>query len=429
MAEASNKEESTTEILKDKTEDNEDATETTKTQQSQPKIEEEEELECAVCLQKCVHPVRLPCSHIFCFLCVKGVANQSKRCAMCRQEIPADFLDHPTLLSAIEMEKEEIHPGGYQWFYEGRNGWWQYDERTSHELEAAYGSGQRACEVLVAGFLYIIDFDRMVQLRRNDPSRRRRIKRDLSSIPKKGVAGIKLPSQLEAELSALHSAAHAIHVPNSGDSSLSHEFGDGHLMGPSANNNDLCPPTPTAPSNTPQTPHTPSATSSSSGSPDTSEPTHIHALSTDSHRHHYHIPHHHHHLHFHHPVHIPHFLAHNLTSSADHSILSHTVHSHQPPHHHHNQVQQRHLSHHPIPELSPTGSDVNETHPANQSRSVHTPPPPPPPPDLEEAVYQMDQLSLSADIPEYYPLDAAEVSTTEETEQYHLNLSSEDEQL
>lgn len=40
-------------------------------QQTQAKEDSEEELECAVCLQKCVHPVRLPCTHIFCFLCVK----------------------------------------------------------------------------------------------------------------------------------------------------------------------------------------------------------------------------------------------------------------------------------------------------------------------------------------------------------------------
>ena len=40
-------------------------------QQTQAKDDSEEELECAVCLQKCVHPVRLPCTHIFCFLCVK----------------------------------------------------------------------------------------------------------------------------------------------------------------------------------------------------------------------------------------------------------------------------------------------------------------------------------------------------------------------
>nr|XP_053643888.1 E3 ubiquitin-protein ligase rnf8-B-like [Cherax quadricarinatus] len=119
MAEAEAKEELGLTSLKEKSDDCE--AETSVLQQQQKSDNEDEELECAVCLQKCVHPVRLPCSHIFCFLCVKGVANQSKRCAMCRQEIPADFLDHPTLLSSIEAEKEEVLPGGYQWFYEGRN--------------------------------------------------------------------------------------------------------------------------------------------------------------------------------------------------------------------------------------------------------------------------------------------------------------------
>ena len=79
-------------------------------------------IECAVCLQTCIHPVKLPCSHIFCYLCVKGVAFQSKRCAMCRQEIPADFLLHPQLLDRTQLEKESTLEDGYQWFYEGRNG-------------------------------------------------------------------------------------------------------------------------------------------------------------------------------------------------------------------------------------------------------------------------------------------------------------------
>lgn len=79
-------------------------------------------IECAVCLQTCIHPVKLPCSHIFCYLCVKGVAFQSKRCAMCRQEIPADFLIHPQLLDRTQLEKESTLEDGYQWFYEGRNG-------------------------------------------------------------------------------------------------------------------------------------------------------------------------------------------------------------------------------------------------------------------------------------------------------------------
>ena len=31
-----------------------------------------------------------------------------------------------------EAEREE---GDYHWFYKGRNGWWQYDLRTSKEIE------------------------------------------------------------------------------------------------------------------------------------------------------------------------------------------------------------------------------------------------------------------------------------------------------
>lgn len=81
-------------------------------------------LECAVCLQPCVHPAQLPCGHIFCFLCVKGIANQSKRCAMCRQEIPRDFIEQPKLLKTPEAS--ESFEDGYQWFYEGRNGKFVY---------------------------------------------------------------------------------------------------------------------------------------------------------------------------------------------------------------------------------------------------------------------------------------------------------------
>ncbi|GFR04144.1 e3 ubiquitin-protein ligase RNF146 [Trichonephila clavata] len=144
--------------------------------------------ECAVCLQPCVQPVQLPCRHIFCYLCVKGVTHQNKRCAMCRQEIPASYLDNPFL---IDFQQSSVaFDGSYQWFYEGKNGWWQYDDRTSLEIEAAYKKGEQQCEVLIAGFLYIIDFEKNLQIRRCDPYRRRHIKRDLVSIPKKGVAGV-----------------------------------------------------------------------------------------------------------------------------------------------------------------------------------------------------------------------------------------------
>ncbi|KAK6637626.1 hypothetical protein RUM44_008048 [Polyplax serrata] len=149
-------------------------------------------IECAVCLQPSVHPAELPCGHIFCYLCIKGIASQSRRCAMCRQDIPVDYLDKPRLLKPVDIENSSKgFEDGHLWFYEGHNGWWQYDERTSQELESAYQKGERCCELLIAGFLYIADFDKMLQYRRSEPNRRRRIKRDLATILSKGVAGLK----------------------------------------------------------------------------------------------------------------------------------------------------------------------------------------------------------------------------------------------
>ncbi|XP_017107785.2 uncharacterized protein Rnf146 isoform X4 [Drosophila bipectinata] len=97
-------------------------------------------LECPICLQTCIHPARLPCGHIFCFLCVKGVAYKNRRCAMCRREIPAEFLDHPQLVNGIEdICATRATEDGYQWYYEGRNGgWWAYDTRTNEDIEVAY---------------------------------------------------------------------------------------------------------------------------------------------------------------------------------------------------------------------------------------------------------------------------------------------------
>nr|XP_033795529.1 E3 ubiquitin-protein ligase RNF146 [Geotrypetes seraphini] len=147
--------------------------------------------ECAICLQTCVHPVSLPCKHVFCYLCVKGASWLGKRCALCRQEIPEDFLDKPTLLSPEELKAASRGSGEYAWYYEGRNGWWQYDERTSKELEEAFSKGKKSTEMLIAGFLYVADLENMIQYRRNEHGRRRKIKRDIIDIPKKGVAGLR----------------------------------------------------------------------------------------------------------------------------------------------------------------------------------------------------------------------------------------------
>ncbi|XP_023033080.1 E3 ubiquitin-protein ligase rnf146 isoform X2 [Drosophila willistoni] len=150
-------------------------------------------LECPICLQTCIHPARLPCGHIFCFLCVKGVAYKNRRCAMCRREIPAEFLDHPQLVNGIDdICATRATEDGYQWYYEGRNGWWQYDDRTSQDIEEAFKKGDKSCTILVAGYVYIVDLEQLLQQRQNEPQRCRRVKRDLATIPKKGVAGLRI---------------------------------------------------------------------------------------------------------------------------------------------------------------------------------------------------------------------------------------------
>ena len=156
-----------------------------------------------MCLQPCMHPVRLECSHIFCFLCVKGVAIQRRKCPMCRRPISPGFFSNPNLLQLAKSGSPEAE--AHKWFYEGRNGWWEYDKRTAEDLETAFQKSQipdenpddserETCELLIAGFLYTIDFEDMVQHRRNEPHKRRRIKRDvLSNVENyKGVAGLRL---------------------------------------------------------------------------------------------------------------------------------------------------------------------------------------------------------------------------------------------
>jgi len=216
---------------------------------------------CAVCLQPIIYPTQLPCGHIFCFLCVKGVSQLGQTCAICRRDIPPDYFENPHILevqskaaASEEAASTSSNTDSYQWFYKGRNGWWQYDSRTSLELEQAYQQGDRNCEVLIAGFIYTIYFNNMIQFRKRDHLKFRRIKRDLVTIPKKGVAGVKITE--------------AQKTPDS-DPASSLEQGK-----------TCSSPVPVPPTNTPQTPHTPNAISRSS-SPDVPDSRSLHRAIED----------------------------------------------------------------------------------------------------------------------------------------------------
>ncbi|CAK1556260.1 unnamed protein product [Leptosia nina] len=150
-----------------------------------------QELNCAVCMQKYNHPAKLPCEHTFCFLCVKGVFLRSHTCPMCRTPIPEDYFENPVLINENSNTENEDQDDKYWWYYEGKDGWWSYDERSNEDIESNFNEGKSECKLLVAGAIYCVDFNNMIQYRQADPRRKRKIIRDTLNHPCKGIAGIR----------------------------------------------------------------------------------------------------------------------------------------------------------------------------------------------------------------------------------------------
>ncbi len=172
---------------------------------------------CAICLDQAVHPVRFDCcGHEYCFLCAKGLMENHGdrgRCSLCRKPIPNDFLEGhwkkrtrkdlelsskgvgqqqvPSLSKKVALD---VHHSicVRQWFYEGRDGWWKFEVRHNQELEEAFQNGLNTCEALICGHIYVIDFTRMIQFRKDSLPKKRRIKRDVIRAKCKGVAGMVL---------------------------------------------------------------------------------------------------------------------------------------------------------------------------------------------------------------------------------------------
>ena len=102
------------------------------------------------------------CRHTFCFLCIKGIRSSSaqKKCALCRIDFSLEALEQELAFvsEATNDQPEQLA----QWFYSGKsgNGWWQYDDRTSKDIEEAFEDPEKKSVVIsIVGFMYKIDFE------------------------------------------------------------------------------------------------------------------------------------------------------------------------------------------------------------------------------------------------------------------------------
>ena len=114
-------------------------------------------------------------------------------CALCRGTIPANYLENPSVVNRSDVHaKLCLKSKKYHWFYEGKNGgWWMYEEKTSDELEEGFSRHVPFIKIQISGFMYVIDYEKMLQVREDHPNRKRKIKRDILECDGlKGIAGL-----------------------------------------------------------------------------------------------------------------------------------------------------------------------------------------------------------------------------------------------
>ena len=165
----------------------------------------DEVVKCPVCVENPMHRTELECGHVYCFLCVKGLveyAAEKAQCVTCGQSITSGYLGKQRILERFRADLEQTEDsedeaddearGHFKWFYESARGgtWWRFEARDNDDLEAAFKAGLRRLDTLICGHNYIVDFVDMMQVRADDFTKRRRIKRDLYTTGHKGVAGL-----------------------------------------------------------------------------------------------------------------------------------------------------------------------------------------------------------------------------------------------
>jgi len=107
--------------------------------------------QCIVCMETMNMPTRIPCGHVYCYMCIKGVKRTIGTCPLCRRDISADPLEE----GVLEGEAGEGGRATYKWFYAGDGGWWQYDRRSQVAIERAFSRNEDAKVLIIVGDMYV----------------------------------------------------------------------------------------------------------------------------------------------------------------------------------------------------------------------------------------------------------------------------------
>lgn len=111
---------------------------------------------------------------------------------MCRKPFNIEEIEQNVGIEKTSIDKK------FNWFYQskGSSSFWAFDERTNEELEEAYSEEKDHVIISIAGFVYCIDFIRLIQYPVNHPERIRKIKRcdelNEENFKIKGIAGVRL---------------------------------------------------------------------------------------------------------------------------------------------------------------------------------------------------------------------------------------------
>lgn len=152
---------------------------------------------CSVCWCQFEIPCQLECTHIFCFLCIKG---SRFKCPVCRTPFLKNYLTHPILVKPISPPAKD----SLVWFYSGEVShclfWWFYDTATNKILEEAWLKQIRQVNFTLSGHKFSVDFESMTQCNLRSPEFTiRHIKRDFGSAQARGIAGVYFQENRKSE--------------------------------------------------------------------------------------------------------------------------------------------------------------------------------------------------------------------------------------